>query len=294
MQHLARRAGWVLGLLAAGWAALLAVLWFGQERLLFHPEPLPAGHRFSVGDDVHEGWVDVPGARLNTLHLRLPHPDGVVFFLHGNAGNLDSWFVNADFYRRLNLDLFMLDYRGFGKSSGHIESQAQLQADVAAAWASVAPRYVGQRRIVYGRSLGTGLAAQLAADIQPELTVLVSPYFSMAALAAEHYPWVPASLLRYPLRTDLVISQVRGPLLLVHGDRDTLIPPAHSAQLQALAPHSERLLVPGAGHGDLQNFTVYVEAMRRHCLDPQGAAAQPQAHLVPKILSPASPRPGMM
>ena len=165
---------------AALYAGLLGLLWWGQERLLFMPQRLPAQHRFMVDADVVETWVDVPGARLNALHLRLPQPQGVVFFLHGNAGNLDSWFTNADFYRRANVDLFTLDYRGYGKSSGRIQSQEQLLADVRAAWAELAPQYAGKQRVIYGRSLGSGLAAMLAAEVQPELTVLVSPYFSMA------------------------------------------------------------------------------------------------------------------
>jgi len=267
-------------LAAAGYLLLLGALWLGQERLLFQPRTLAPDQRFDLGADVHERWIDVPGARLHALHLQLPRPDGVVFFLHGNAGNLQSWFVNVDFYRRLNVDLFMLDYRGYGKSTGRIDSQAQLEADVRLAWDTVAPRYAGQRRIVYGRSLGTGLAATLAVAVQPELTVLVSPYFSMQALAAEHYPWVPSAVLRYPLRTDAVVAQISGPLLLLHGEHDTLIPPAHGTRLQSLAPASKLLLVPGAGHGDIHQFELYLQTLR--------------SYLVPNILSPASPKPGMM
>lgn len=255
-----------LGICALGlalWGLALGGLWWKQEALLFHPETLPADFRFDAGADVHERWIEVPGARLHALHLQRPHPDGVVFFLHGNGGNLATWFVNAEFYRALNLDLFMLDYRGYGKSGGRIESQAQLQADVRAAWDAVAPAYAGQRRIVYGRSLGTGLAAYLAAEVQPELTVLVSPYTSMAALAAEHYPWVPQAVLRYPLHTDEALARIRGPLLLAHGDHDTLIPLAHSERLHVLKPESTLVVVPGAGHNDLQDFETYLEPLRR-------------------------------
>jgi uncharacterized protein len=247
--------------LALLYAALLALVWWQQERLIFLPSPLPAEHRFDVGADVHEAWLDVPGARLHALHLRNREPRGVVFFLHGNAGNLDSWFVNADFYRRLNFDLFMLDYRGYGKSSGRIESQAQLEADVRAAWESIAPRYAGLRRVLVGRSLGSALAAGLGAELQPELTVLVSPYESLAALAAEHYRWVPQPLLRYPLRTDEALARIKSPVLLLHGDRDTLIAPQHSERLLRIAPHAERVLIEGAGHNDLQQFPAYLEAI---------------------------------
>ena len=186
-----RRLALAAGAALLAYAAVIALLWWKQEALLFQPQTLPADFRFDVGADVHESWVDVPGARLNALHLQLPKPDGVVFFLHGNGGNLANWFVNVDFYRRLNLDLYMVDYRGYGKSSGSIDSQAQLMADVRTVWLGIAPRYAGQRRVFFGRSLGTGLAAQLAAEVQPELTVLASPYTSMVALAQEQYAWVP-------------------------------------------------------------------------------------------------------
>ena len=263
----AKARGWprrlaALLLLGLGvYAAVVALLWWRQEALLFHPQVLAQTHRFDVQTDTREVWIDVPGARLHALHLRLPQPRGVVFFLHGNAGSLQTWFVNTGYYRRLNLDLFMLDYRGFGKSSGRITSEAQLMADVRTAWAQIAPLYAGKQRIFYGRSLGTGLAAQLAAEVQPELTVLVSPYTSVAALAAETYPWVPGAVLRYPLRTDEALPRVQGRVLLVHGRRDTLIPPAHSERLQALQPRAEMLWVPEAGHGDIHDHATYLDGL---------------------------------
>ncbi len=249
------------GVALALYAAVLALLWWGQEKLLFMPEKLPATHRFDVGTDVHETWVDVPGARLHALHLRRPAPAGLAFYLHGNAGSLEGWFVNVDLYRRANFDLFMIDYRGYGKSSGRIQSQAQLLDDVRAAWAQVAPHYAGLRRVIIGRSLGSGLAAQLAAEVQPEHLVLASPYASMAQMAAELYPWVPQALLRYPLRTDLILPQVRSPVLLIHGARDDFIAPAHAQRLAALAPQARLLLLPQAGHNDLQMYPAYLQAL---------------------------------
>jgi uncharacterized protein len=262
--RLARTARQLLraGLAAAlAYAAVLGALWFGQERLLFLPQSLASDHRFDQPADVHEVWIDVPGARLNALHLRLPDPTGVVFFLHGNAGSLQNWFVNVDFYRRLNVDLFMLDYRGYGKSSGRIESEAQLHADVRAAWQAIAPAYQGRHRVIYGRSLGTALAARLAADEQPEQTVLVSPYSSLRELAGEIYPWAPSALLRYPLDTGQALARVRGGVLLAHGEQDGLIPADHSRRLLQRSPQARLLLVPGAGHNDIQRFDAYLQAL---------------------------------
>jgi pimeloyl-ACP methyl ester carboxylesterase len=257
MKRLLRPALWLLAL----YALVLAGLYARQELLLFRPHKLAHDHAFTLPADVQERWVEVAGGRLNALHLQRPQADGVVFFLHGNGGSLQSWFVNLDFYRRLNLDLFMIDYRGYGKSPGEIGSEAELMADVRAAWQAIAPQYEGRRRVLLGRSLGTGPAAQLAAELQPELTVLVSPYFSMQRLAREHYPWVPGPVLRYPLRTDLALPRIEGPVLLVHGEEDGLIPAQHARDLAPLARRGSLVIVPGAGHNDLQRFPAYTEAL---------------------------------
>jgi len=258
----ALRASMVWLIVAAGvYLALMALLWWGQERLLFLPQRLSPEFRFDLGADVHERTIEVPGARLSALHLQLPAPRGVVFFLHGNAGNLRSWFVDLEFWRRANFDLFMIDYRGYGKSAGRIESEAQLHADVRAAWESISPAYAGRKRVLFGRSLGSGLVATLAVSVRPDLTVLVSPYSSMLALAAEYYPWVPGALLRYPLDTGAAVGRMQTPLLLLHGERDTLIGPWHSDALAALNPRARLHRVPGAGHNDLQEFDDYHAAL---------------------------------
>jgi len=104
-RHWARIARALVLLPGRAWSSATAALWFKQEALLFHPEMLPADTRLATEPDVNERFVDVPGARLSVLELRLPQPKGVVFFLHGNAGNLQSWFTNTDFYRRAGYDL---------------------------------------------------------------------------------------------------------------------------------------------------------------------------------------------
>lgn len=253
----------LLGIAACVYIALMAALWWGQEKLLFAPDTLPAGHAFRFGADVHEVTINRPdGTPLHALHLRLPAPRGIVFYLHGNAGNLESWFSNADFYRQAGYDLFMLDYRGYGKSGGRIASEAQLREDVRAAWTQIAPRYDGKARVIAGRSLGSGLAAGLAAELHPELTLLISPYRSMKALTALHYPWVPRALLRYPLDTEALAPGIPGPVLLLHGGLDTLIPPDHSEALLARLPQARYVRIDGAAHNDVQNFPAYERAVR--------------------------------
>lgn len=267
---------WLMGLGLLAYVGAIGGLYFFQESLLFKPVVIAASQPLAAlktqadanGGGVREFTVDVPGAKLSGLQLKLPEPKGVVFFLHGNRGNLDEWFVNTEIYRKNNMDLVMIDYRGFGKSTGQIESEAQLHADVRAAWDFIAPQYVGKKLVVYGRSLGSGLAAGLSAELTDDaakgsaivdMTVLVSPYSSMSALTGQIYPYVPQVVLRYPLHTDLLLPRIKSPLLLIHGDQDTFIPPSHSKALKALAPRARLVMVPGAAHSDIHKFDAYLQ-----------------------------------
>jgi uncharacterized protein len=264
MQRMLLPVAGLAGIALLLYTATLAALWWGQEKLLFAPERLPAEHAFGFGADVHDVELQRPdGTRLHALHLRLAEPRGIVFYLHGNAGNLQTWFDDVDFYRQAGYDLFMLDNRGYGKSGGRIASEAQLREDARAAWQQIASLYpAGKARVIAGRSLGSGLAAGLAAEVKPELTVLISPYRSMSALAAQHYPWVPGALLRYPLDTEALAPRIAGPSLLIHGDRDELIPPAHSEALQARLPQARYVRLAGAGHGDVHSHPACRTALR--------------------------------
>lgn len=258
-----------LGLVAAVGAVYTAAigwLWFRQERLLFEPTRLPMDEPLVDDPDVHELWVDVPGARLSVAQLRRPDPRGVVFFLHGNSGNLRDCLVDLEAFREVNFDVVMFDYRGYGKSTSCIASEAQLREDVRTVWARFAPQYEGKRVVIAGQSLGTALAAGLAAELcaggrPPDLTLLVSPYSSMRVLAEELYPWVPRQVLRYPLHTAEHAARLSGPLMLIHGDKDELIGIHHSHALRTAAPSAQFLCVEGAGHNDVHKFPSFRKAL---------------------------------
>ncbi len=258
-----------LGLIAAVgavYSAAIGWLWFRQERLLFEPTPLPSDHALSTDTDVHELAIDVPGARLSVAQLRLSNPRGVVFFLHGNSGNLLDCLADVDAFRQVNFDVVMFDYRGYGKSTGCIASEEQLRGDVRYVWDYFAAQYEGRRIVISGQSLGTALAAGLSAELTaagrtPDLTMLVSPYSSMRALADELYPWVPRQVLRYPLHTAEHAARLTGPLMLVHGDKDELIGIHHSEALCTKVPQAQLHRVEGAGHGDVHKFPSFRKAV---------------------------------
>jgi len=250
------------GLAALGYALLLVALYFGQESLIFPGTPLPADYQYAFDQPFEELRVPVEGGSLDALLFRQPDPRGVVFFLHGNRGNLTTWTTGLDFYRRVNYDLFIFDYRGYGKSEGANVDERQLDADVRAAWDAIAPRYRGKPIVVYGRSLGTGLAVRLAREVNPSLLVLVSPYASLVTEGQRRYPFVPGWLMKYPLRSEETIADVKSPVLMIHGVDDRTIPASESQvlRLRARSP-VELLLIEGAGHGDIHRNPVYLETL---------------------------------
>ena len=255
---------------------VVIAVFFLQEKLIFPGDRLPTGFTFRKLPGLEEKSVAVESGSLSALHFRNEAPRGLIFFLHGNAGNLDSWVPDTDFYERERYDMFMIDYRGYGKSTGRIQSQKQLEADVLAAWKSVAPEYHAKELpiVIYGRSLGTYLATNLASKVDADLLALVSPYTSITDMAKRTFPWIPTQgFLKYPLATRDIISQIEIPVILLHGTEDSLIPPAHAHALHDIAllrTHPTRYtpneftqlkLIEHAGHADIHEFAQYEDAL---------------------------------
>lgn len=249
----------VVGVVAALYVGLCAVLYFKQESLLFLPGRLRADYQFNFPGRFEERWFKMAdGTRLHGLLFHAPDSKGLVFYLHGNGGDLSRWADAAPLYTRLGYDVFFLDYRGYGKSEGLISSEKQFLSDVQTAYRQLLPEYPESRTVILGYSLGTGPATWLAARQHPKLLILQAPYFSMRDLATRTYPFVPGLLVRYPLPTNELITQVQAPIVLFHGDKDEEIYYQSSLRLKALLKPSDRLvLLPGAGHNGMTNNPAY-------------------------------------
>ncbi len=238
------------------YAAACGFLYFKQESLLFYPEKLPASYQFRFPGQYREYPIAAPdGTQLSGLLFKVKDPKGLVFFLHGNGGSLAGWGGAAATYTRLGYDVFLLDYRGYGKSQGRISSQAQLFGDVEVAYNRLRTVYPENKIVIAGYSVGTGPAAWLAARHHPRLLLLHAPYYSMADMAAHTirlWPIVPGWLLRYPLATNEYVRQVGAPVVLFHGDRDEVIPCQSSERLRALLKPGDQLIaIRGGGHNGL-------------------------------------------
>lgn len=241
---------------------LCAGIYLLQERLIFFPERTPPGTRYNIDLPFEEFFIPVEGASLHTLWFRVSHPRGVVLYFHGNGGNLEiAAAVAPDFVAR-GYDVVMADYRGYGQSTGSISSEAQLLADAEAIYRWVAERYPEAQIVLFGSSLGSGLASRLAADHQPRLLILESPYYSVEAIARRRFPWAPSFLLKYPLRSYSWIGQVRCPVVIFHGTNDTVIPFADGEQLAtAITAPLFFYRIEGGGHVDSARFRIYHEVI---------------------------------
>ena len=257
-------ARWLLLAAPAVYILLCSGLYFQQNELIFRPEVLAADFRFNFPQSFREVNVPVDGANLNALHFTVAQPRGVVLFFHGNAGSLRRWGEVAESLTHRGYDLLAFDYRGYGKSSGKIKTERQLHDDADRVYAYVRERYAAENIIVYGRSLGSGIAAQLAVRHTPKMLILETPYFSLKDLTATFYPYVPGFLLKFPLRTDLALPQVKSPVYLIHGTRDAVVPYSSSERLLPLiASTKEMVTIPGGEHNGLRLTPTYNAALDR-------------------------------
>jgi hypothetical protein len=194
---------------------------------------------------VLHGWlVPAPGARVTLL------------WFHGNAGNIGDRVPNIVFlHRRLRANVFIFDYRGYGRSQGsHFDlSEEATYRDGEGALAYLGTRAdLGRTQIVYfGRSLGAAIAVEMARRQPPAALILESPFTTLKDIARVHYPFLPLSFLRTKYESLRKIREIRVPLLILHGDRDEVVPLEHARRLHAVANEPKHLyVIRGAHHND--------------------------------------------
>lgn len=238
---------------------------FTQEKFFFHPEKLQKDYRFNFETKFMELNILTPdGTSLNGILFKADSSKGVVFYLHGNAGSVKNFNEIARIITGLNWDLFALDYRGFGKSSGSIKSQDELYSDIRIAWDSIKSIYNESRIIIYGYSLGSGLAALLASENSARLLILQAPYYSWTDLFRHRCPIIPTFLVNYKIPTNKFIVNCRMPVVIFHGDRDNVVYYRSSLKLMQLAKSGDRLItLHREGHSGISANREYLEEMKK-------------------------------
>ncbi|HEY5371430.1 MAG TPA: alpha/beta fold hydrolase [Hanamia sp.] len=248
----------------AGYAALMLFVYLIQERFIFKPEKLKADFVYKYDIPFKELFIDVaPGVRINGLHFYAKDPLGLILYLHGNTRSIKGWAKYARDFYRYQYDVVLVDYRGFGKSTGR-KSEKEMLKDVQVIYDTLAVQHHENQIIVYGRSLGSGFAAKLASDNSPRYLILDSPYYSFTKAVQRFIPILPMRyVLRYRLQTDKWIRKVNCHTYIIHGSKDWLIPISQSQKLQQLNPRKITLItIEGGGHNNLPSFPEYHNFLR--------------------------------
>ncbi len=235
MKKLKKISLWLVGILAALYLFLCVTLYFFQEKLIFFPTKLDKNYVFNFDKSYKE--ITIPINDNVSLHGVLFYAKNLeravsskkrklVFYLHGNAGTVNSWGGIADVYTDLGYDLFVLDYRGYGKSEGEIYSQEQFFDDVQTAYDFVRKekKYDEKNIVVVGYSVGTASAAMLSSQNNPKVLILQAPYFSLTDMTTRTYPFIPTFLLKYEFNTAEFLSKNKVPTYIFHGTGDRVIP----------------------------------------------------------------------
>jgi pimeloyl-ACP methyl ester carboxylesterase len=246
---------WLL-VAAAIYGCALALIYFGQRSLQYHPDRsrvAPATAGLPAAEEIELKTAD--GETVIVWHVPPKGDRPVVLYFHGNGGSL-AWRANR--FKSFTADgtgLIALSYRGYGGSSGS-PTEAGLIADAEAAYAFAAARYPVERIALWGESLGTGVAVALAASHEVSRLVLESPFTAAADVGAKVYWFLPVQLLmKDTFRSNERIGKISVPLLILHGTADAVVPFGFGQKLFALANEPKRFVgLDGGGHSNLDQF----------------------------------------
>jgi fermentation-respiration switch protein FrsA (DUF1100 family) len=239
---------------AVVYAAIGLVAYLGQRKLMYFPDrarTLPS----EVGlSGVEERVIATPdGERVVAWYGRAKPGQPTLLYFHGNGGSLSIRAPRIARFMDEGWGVYMMTYRGYGGSTGS-PSEAANMADARLAYAALTKEGVAPRSIVvYGESLGSGIAVGIAAELPVGGVILDAPYTSIVDVAAQAYPFLPVRLFladRY--ETTRTIAGIKAPLLILHGERDSVVPVAMGREVARLAPEPKRLVVfPNGHHSDL-------------------------------------------
>jgi len=246
-------------------AVISILFYFVQEKLIFKPEKLPSDFVFQYeNQEVEEYNLELKdNVIINGLHFKSKDSKGVVFYLKGNSRSIKGWGKFAVDFTNHNWDVIMIDYRGFGKSTGK-RTQQTMKDDVLEIYDQIKAKVEEKYIIVYGRSLGTGLATKVASVNNPRMLILACPYYSMSNNVQRYLPFIPLGLvMRYSMPTYKWIKYVKCPIKIIHGTNDRVIPMKSSIRLSKINSALTRVYpIIGGGHKNLHNFEGYHRALR--------------------------------
>ena len=182
---------------------------------------------------------------------------GLVLYFHGNKENVSHYAAFANNFTRNQYAVWMPDYPGFGKSKGAI-SENVLYEEALQVYKMARKMYPAEKIIIYGKSIGTGMAAQLASIRDCKALILETPYFNFPSLANRFFWMFPfKNFLHFVLPINQYLTKVTAPITIFHGTEDGVSPYSNAIQLKAFLKTGDRFItIPGGSHNNLTNYSV--------------------------------------
>lgn len=241
-----------------------AGFYFLQEQLIFYPSKLAKDYSFNFNNDFQEKWLSFNGIEIHSLLFEVKGAPGVILYFHGNAGSMEGWGeLGSEIADQTGWSTWMIDYPGYGKSTGAISSEEQLHELAAKMLTEVRTNFPQQKVVVYGRSLGTGLASKLASNHIVDGVVLETPYFNGTELAKVTFPFMPAFIVRYTFLSNQWVKNIKSPTLIVHGTEDEIVPYDHGLRIyNEISSNKELLSIKGGFHNNLPEYQEYWSGLK--------------------------------
>lgn len=246
--------GKVVGVVVLLYGFVCVGFFFNQDKFIFQAEPLPHDYQFTFDKKFTEHIISTGnGHQLNALLFNTEQPTvskGLILYFHGNAGNLKRWGEYATDFTSLGYDVLMIDYRGYGKSSGSpSEKNLNSDAQIILKWSRTNFNYT--HIIMYGRSLGAAVATYLATHSTPDLLILETPFDKLASVLYS----LPS---RYSFNNHTMLPEVKCKKIIIHGTEDGVVPLSSALRLKSLLhEHDKFVIIEGGGHNDLREFKEY-------------------------------------
>ncbi len=241
---------------------LFSMLFFNlfQEKFIFQNVKLDSNYSFSFEQNFEEITLNTNNnSEINALLFKAENPKGVLLYFHGNKGNLVRWGKIASYFTKYNLDVFVIDYRSYGKSKGKFDEKSMYK-DAQICYDYLKGRYSENEISIYGRSLGCTFAVRTAAKNNPKQLILESPFYNLKDVAKYHYPFLPFKfLLKYKFNTNTYISEVLCKTTIFHGTKDKVVPLSSGKKIyeRSNLPQTSFFAIEGGTHHNLFDFSVY-------------------------------------
>lgn len=250
----------VILILVILYVLILFGFYFFQNSIVFRPKKTAQNYTYSFEYDFKEINLKAKGkTTLNALHFKVDNPKGVILYFHGNKDNLERWGAIAAELTKYNYDVFVMDYRGYGKSTG-TRTESLMYADAQLCYEYLKNTYGENEIVVYGRSLGGTFATFVASQNNPKQLILEATFSSLQDVVFHKLPILPYSkILKFKFKTFELIEKVNCPITIFHGNEDELV----SIRLaKKVVAHSNKEMaefveIDQASHHNISSFEKY-------------------------------------